>query len=103
MAFASNKNAYGICDLTGFRYKHKDLRRTWDGLLVGKDQWDAKHPQLMRKPSPVAPEAIRDARIESKETNNFFTVYTNVGDGKLGTELTSFGLTASIGTVTVTT
>ena len=103
MAFASNKNAYGICDLTGFRYKHKDLRRTWDGLLVGKDQWDAKHPQLMPKPSPVDPEAIRDARIESKETNNFFTVYTKVGDGKLGTELTSFGLTASIGTVTVTT
>ena len=34
MAFASNKNAYGICDLTGFRYRHKDLRKTWDGLLV---------------------------------------------------------------------
>ena len=103
MAFASNKNAYGICDLTGFRYKHKDMRKTWDGLLVGKDQWDAKHPQLMPKPSPTDPEAIRDARVESSDTNNFFTLYTNVGDGKLGTSLTSFELTASIGTVTVTT
>ena len=103
MAFASNKNAYSICDLTGFRYKHKDLRKTWDGLLVGKDQWDAKHPQLMPKPSPVDPEAIRDARTESSDTNNFFTLYTNVGDGKLGTSLTSFELTASIGTVTITT
>ena len=103
MAFASNKNAYGICDLTGFRYKHKDLRKTWDGLLVGKDQWDAKHPQLMPKPSPVDPEAIRDARTESSDTNNFFTLYTNVRDGKLGTSLTSFELTASIGTVTITT
>ena len=103
MAFASNKNAYGICDLTGFRYKHKDLRKTWDGLLVGKDQWDAKHPRLMPKPSPVDPEAIRDARTESSDTNNFFTLYTNVGDGKLGTSLTSFELTASIGTVTITT
>jgi hypothetical protein len=103
MAFASNKNAYGICDLTGFRYKHRDLRKTWDGLLVGKDQWDAKHPQLMPKPSPTDPEAIRDARVESSDTNNFFTLYTNVGDGKLGTSLTSFKLTASIGTVTVTT
>ena len=103
MAFASGKYSYGICDITGFRYKLKDMRKTWDGLLVGPDQWDAKHPQLMPKPSPVDPEAIRDARIESKETNNFFTVYTNVGDGKLGTQLTSFGLTASIGTVTVTT
>ncbi len=78
MAFASNKNAYGICDLTGFRYKHRDLRKTWDGLLVGKDQWDAKHPQLMPKPSPTDPEAIRDARVESSDTNNFFTLYTNV-------------------------
>jgi hypothetical protein len=103
MAFASNKNAYGICDLTGFRYKHRDLRKTWDGLLVGKDQWDAKHPQLMPKPSPTDPEAIRNARVESSDTNNFFTLYTNVGDGKLGTSLTSFELTASIGTVTVTT
>ena len=102
MAFASNKNAYGICDITGFRYKHKDLRKTWDGLLVGKDQWNAKHPQLMPKPSPVDPQAIKDARTESKDTNNFFTLYTNVGDGKLGTSLTSFELTASIGTVTIT-
>ena len=102
MAFASNKNAYGICDITGFRYKLKDMKKTWDGLLVGPDQWDAKHPQLMPKPSPTDPEAIRDARVENSDTNNFFTLYTNVGDGKLGTSLTSFELTASIGTVTIT-
>ena len=50
MAFASNKNAYGICDITGFRYRLRDMKKTWDGLLVGADQWDAKHPQLMPKP-----------------------------------------------------
>ena len=27
MAFASNKNAYGICDITGFRYKRKDMKK----------------------------------------------------------------------------
>ena len=51
MAFASGKFSYGICDITGFRYKLKDMRKTWDGLLVGPDQWDPKHPQLMPKPS----------------------------------------------------
>ena len=56
----------------------------------------------MPKPSPTDPEAIRDARVENSDTNNFFTLYTNVGDGKLGTSLTSFELTASIGTVTIT-
>ena len=103
MAFASNKNAYGICDITGFRYKHKDLKKTWDGLLVGKDQWNAKHPQLMPKPSPIDPQAIRDARPDTNETNNIFMVYSNVGVGKLGAELPSFELTASIGAVTITT
>tara|TARA_R100000935_G_scaffold28662_1_gene49030 strand:+ start:1250 stop:1561 length:312 start_codon:yes stop_codon:yes gene_type:complete len=103
MAFASNKNAYGICDITGFRYKHKDLKKTWDGLLVGKDQWNAKHPQLMPKPSPIDPQAIRDARPDTNETNNIFMVYSNVGVGKLGSQLTSFSLTASLGSVTITT
>ena len=46
MAFASNKNAYGICDISGFRYRLKDMRKTWDGLLVGPDQYEPKHPQL---------------------------------------------------------
>jgi hypothetical protein len=35
MAFASNRRAYGICDITGFRYRLKDMKKTWDGLLVG--------------------------------------------------------------------
>ena len=106
MPFAPGKNAYGICDITGFRYKLKDMKKTWDGLLVGPDQWSAKHPQLMPKPPPIAPQAVRDARIDpSADGNdgNFFMVYTNVDKGKLGTQLTPFGLTVGVGTVTVTT
>ena len=103
MAFASNKNAYGICDLTGFRYKHKDLRRTWDGLLVGKDQWDAKHPQLMPKPATQDPQALKDARPDVTDDNSVFLVYTNVGDGKLGSVLTTFSVSVGLGEVTITT
>jgi hypothetical protein len=33
----------------------------------------------------------------------FFMVYTNRGKGKLGTQLSTFGLAVSVGTVTVTT
>ena len=106
MAFASNKRAYGICDITGFRYRLKDMKKTWDGLLVGPDQWSPKHPQLQRKPTPIDPEALKDARPDPSSDgndNNFFIVYTNVGDGKLGTSLQTFGLTCSVGTVEVTT
>ena len=102
MAFASNKNAYGICDLTGFRYKHKDLRKTWEGLLVGKDQWDAKHPQLMPKPNTQDPQAIRNARPDVVDDNSAFLVYTNVGDGKLCAVLSTFEVTVGLGEVTIT-
>tara|TARA_R110000796_G_scaffold26663_1_gene73804 strand:+ start:32 stop:343 length:312 start_codon:yes stop_codon:yes gene_type:complete len=101
MAFASNKNAYGICDISGFRYKRKDMKKTWDGLIVGPDQWDAKHPQLQPSAAPSEPEAIKDARPDTAEDFNFFSVYTNVGLGKLGKELPTFELTSSLGTVII--
>ena len=103
MAFASNKNAYGICDITGFRYKLKDMKKTWDGLLVGPDQWNAKHPQLMPKPAVVDAQAIKDARVDTKDDNTAFLVYSNIGDGKLGSVLTTFSVSADLGSVTITT
>ncbi len=106
MAYASNRRAYGICDITGFRYRLRDMKMTWDGLLVGPDQWSPKHPQLMPRPTPVDPQALQITRPDQAadgNDNNFFTVYTNVGNGKLGTTLQTFGLTVSVGTVEVTT
>ena len=103
MAFASGKFSYGICDISGFRYKLQDMRKTWDGLLVGPDQWDPKHPQLEPKPAPDDPQAVKDARPYKADDNSKFLVYTNVGNGKLGTVLTTFSVSASVGEVTVTT
>ena len=103
MPYASNKNAYGICDITGFRYRRKDMKKTWDGFIVGPDQWSPKHPQLMPRKAPTDPQAIKEARPENADDNNFFTVYTNSGLGIIGTELQTFGLTCSVGTVEVTT
>ena len=105
MTLAAGKNAYGICDITGFRYKLKDMRKTWDGLLVGPDQWSPKHPQLDRRPFPADPQAVRNARIDPSSDGtdgNFFMVYTNVDKGILGTELTPFAITSGVGSVTVT-
>ena len=71
MAFAQGKEAYGICDITGFRYRRREMKKTWDGLIVGPDQWSPKHPQLDPKPTPVDPEAIKEGRPDSSEDNNF--------------------------------
>jgi len=103
MAFASGKNSYGICDISGFRYKLREMRKTWDGLLVGPDQWDAKHPQLQPKPTAADPQAVKDPRPDIADDNSTFLVYTNVGDGKLGSVLTTFAVSTSVGEVSVTT
>ena len=88
--YANGKYAYGICDITGFRYRLRDMKMTWDGFLVGPDQWSPKHPQLSPRP-------------DNADDNNFFTVYTNTGLGKLGSQLTTFEVDCEVGSVTITT
>ena len=99
--FASNKNAYGICDITGFRYKLKEMKMTWDGKLVGPDQYDAKHPQLDRRPIALDAQAIKNARPDTSDDNNFFSVYTNVDKGKLGSPAVSFGVQSGLGNIQI--
>ena len=101
MSFASNKRAWGICDITGFRYRLRDMKKTWDGLLVGPDQWSPKQPQLERKPTPLDPVARPDPSSDGRD-GTAFTVYTNVGVGQLGTILQTFEITVSVGTVEIT-
>ena len=65
--FATGKWAYGISDRSGFRYRLKDMRKEWNGLLVGKDEWEEKHPQLEPLRVPPDPQAIKDARPDRQE------------------------------------
>ena len=44
--FASGKNALAISDRSGFQYPYRLMRREWNGLLVGPDEFEPKHPQL---------------------------------------------------------
>ena len=39
-----------ICDRCGRKYKSDELRETWDGLMVCKDDWEEKHILTMIKP-----------------------------------------------------
>jgi len=34
-----------VCDRSGFVYDAEDTRKEWTGLIVGKDQWEPRHPQ----------------------------------------------------------
>jgi len=101
MAFASGKYAYRISDRSGFRYRIKDTRKEWNGSVVGKDEYEPKHPQLEPLRTQADAEAIRDARPDVEDDGKKFIVYTNTGLGNLGSLLTTFSATASVGTVTV--
>tara|TARA_R100001443_G_scaffold55235_1_gene66540 strand:+ start:181 stop:705 length:525 start_codon:yes stop_codon:yes gene_type:complete len=65
MAYASGKKAFGISDRSGFRYRLRDMRKEWNGLLVGKDEFETKHPQLRPPRVGADPQALRDPRPET--------------------------------------
>jgi len=69
--FASGKYSYGISDRSGFRYRLRDMRREWNGLLVGPDEYEPKHPQLTPPRNVVDPEALRNPR---PDTQNIISV-----------------------------
>ena len=62
--YATGKWAYGISDRSGFRYRLRDMRKEWNGLLVGKDEWEAKQPQLEPLRATPDPQALRNPRPE---------------------------------------
>jgi hypothetical protein len=64
--FASGKYSYGISDRSGFRYRLRDMRREWNGLLVGPDEYEAKHPQLDPPRNVVDAESLRNPRPDTQ-------------------------------------
>jgi|TARA_R110000787_G_scaffold6123_1_gene21519 hypothetical protein len=115
--FASGKKAYAISDRSGFRYRYKDMRREWNGLLVGQDEYEPKQPQLGPFRKVVDPQALENARPDSPNpTSAFLVITTNsvvyLGNGnwasggtaELPSELTiTTALEGGVGTVSVVT
>ena len=96
--FAQGKHAYAISDRSGFRYKYKDMRKEWNGSLVGKDEFEAKQTQLEPFPTVVDAFALKDARPDRTEPQT-----VTVGPGGFPDRGVAIRAIASIGEVTVTT
>ena len=101
MRYASGKKSLAICDRCGQRYRYLKLRKEWTGLKTCPDCFEPNHPQLEPSKVPFEPQVLHEPRIDVREDNIPFTVYTNVDLGIIGTKLDSFEATASVGTVTV--
>mgnify|MGYP006908318456 CR=1 FL=1 len=63
--YASGKYAYGISDRSGFRYRLREMKKEWNGALVGPDEYEAKHPQLTPPRNVTDPEALRNPRPDT--------------------------------------
>ena len=104
--FATGKHAFGISDRSGFRYRLKDMRKEWNGLLVGRDEWEEKHPQLQPLRAIPDPQALRDPRPEQNldEQRDIQYGYDPVGFTDIPGITPPNNLVAQgeVGTVTVT-
>ena len=78
------KNAFAISDRSGFRYRYKDMRREWNGALVGRDEFEAKQPQLGPFRKVIDAQALRDARPDQANPVQTFQVKTTNGITYLG-------------------
>ena len=96
--FAQGKQAYAISDRSGFRYKYKDVRKEWNGSLVGKDEFEANQPQLEPFPTVVDAFGLKDARPDRTEPQT-----VTVGPGGFPNRGVAIRAFASVGEVTVTT
>lgn len=65
MAYASEKNAWGISDRSGRRYRLSEMKTEWSGAKVGPDEFDPKQPQLSPPNVGPDPQALKDPRPES--------------------------------------
>jgi hypothetical protein len=97
--FASGKNSWAISDRSGQRYKHRLMRREWNGLLVGPDEFEPKHPQLGPFRKVVDPEALQNARPDRIEPMDVYVGLPLIENPNLR-PATGFG---QVGIVTVVT
>jgi len=65
--FAGGKESWAISDRSGFRYPYRVMKKEWNGLLVGPDEYEPKQPQLGPFRKVVDPEALRNARPDRVE------------------------------------
>lgn len=64
--YASGSQAWGYSDRSGFRYRLAEMRREWNGLKVGPDEYEPKHPQLEPIKVGPDPQALRDPRPDQR-------------------------------------
>ena len=72
MAKASGKYAQAISDRSGMAFPYKEMIKEWNGSLVHKSEFEAKHPQLERQRHASDAQSLDDARPKRNEPMTVF-------------------------------
>ena len=119
MPYARGKRSKAISDRSGMEFPYTEMVKEWNGSIVHKSEFEAKHPQIRRKHVKADVIALQNPRPMHPDTQHKFLLYVSNGffsttgdtgitgganmtvassDNILGTELTSFELSSSVGT-----
>lgn len=64
--YASGKQSWGYSDRSGFRYRLNEMVKEWNGLKVGPDEYEEKHPQLEPPRVGPDPQALHEPRPDQR-------------------------------------
>ena len=64
--YATGKKAWAYSDRSGFRYRLREMKTEWNGLKVGPDEYEAKHPQLEPNHPGPDPTALYQPRVDAR-------------------------------------
>jgi len=119
MPYARGKRSKAISDRSGLEFPYTEMVKEWNGSLVHKSEFEAKHPQIKRKHVKADAIALANPRPMHPDTQKKFLLYVTEGffstsgdtgitgganmtvassNNILGTELNTFSMTASVGT-----
>tara|TARA_R100001591_G_scaffold118242_2_gene140092 strand:+ start:335 stop:715 length:381 start_codon:yes stop_codon:yes gene_type:complete len=119
MPYARGKRSKAISDRSGMEFPYTEMVKEWNGSIVHKSEFEAKHPQIKKKhtradaialvnPRPMHPDTQKDFILYI--SNGFFSETRDTGitggasmtpassDNILGTKLTAVEATVSVGT-----
>ena len=67
MPFATGKYAKAISDRSGMEFPYSEMIREWNGMLVHKSEYEAKHPQLEPRGTGAEGHGLANARPAREE------------------------------------
>ena len=67
MPNASGKYSKAISDRSGLAFPHNEMKKEWNGSLVHKSEFEAKHPQENPSTHKADGESLENSRSARKE------------------------------------